>query len=305
MDYISTLSNQIILMFIIIVLGYILKKIEFYSDTFVKDLGNLLFVVINPLTIFNAFVNQYSISKAKEMLIGFSLVILIYIVSIVFANILFHNPKYYIEKFGSIVNNPGFFGLPIIIAVFGQEAVFYAAASITINTIVQWTYGAYIMSGDKKAMSIKTIITNTSIIAFVLGLIFFFARIRVPQIVCNTISSLSNMMGPICSLIVGSNLVGVNLKKLKENIVEIVVCLLRLIIVPLCAVFILKFISNDYFMLKFTLLIALSTPCGSSTAVFANMYNKDYEKAAMLVCLCTLLCGITMPLITSLAIKIW
>lgn len=305
MDYISTLTNQIILMFLIIALGYLLKKINFYSDAFIKDLGNLLFVVINPLTMFNAYTNEYSPSKAKEMLLSFVLVIVLYAISIILGNIFFDSKKHYIEKFGTIINNPGFFGLPIIIAVFGQEAVFYAAASIAGNTIVQWTYGSYLMSQDKKTMSFKAIYTNTSIIALVLGLIFFFLRIPVPQIVGSTINSLSSMMGPICALIIGSNLVGTNLKKLKDDALDILVCLLRLVVIPLCAVLLFKFVDDKYFMLKFTLLIGICTPCGSSTAVFANMYNKDYEKAARLVCLCTLLTGITMPLITSLALKIW
>lgn len=304
MNYISTLTNQIIQMFIVIAIGLILKRIKFYSDEFIKDLGNLLFNVINPLTIFNSFVNQYSSERVKELILSFCLVTIAYAVCFVLINIIFKKENG-IEKFGCIIGNPGFFGLPIVISVFDQSAVFYAVATITINSILQWTYGAYLMTRDKKEVSLKKIITNTSVISFVLGLLFFFARIPFPSIFSSTINALSSMMGPICALIVGSNLAGTDLKKLKDDLLGIVTILLRLIVVPLLFVFLLKFVDEKYFVLKFTLLITMCTPSGSSTTVFARMFNQDYEKAARLVCVCTLLCGITMPLITSLAIKLW
>lgn len=305
MDYISTLTNQIAMMFLVIALGLFLKKIKFYGDDFVDSLGQLLFMVINPLTIFASFVNQYSPQKAKELFISLGLAALSASLNIIIAEILFHNKKYYMEKFATIVNNCGFFGLPIVISVFGQSAVFYAASYIAVNTIIQFTYGSYLMSGDKKTIGLKKIITNSSIVAFLAGMFFFFTRIPVPSIITTTISSLSSLMGPICALIVGSSLAGTNLKALKNDLLDILVILVRLIIVPLLTVYIFKYVDNNMFVLKFTLLINACAPSGTSTAVFARLYNRDYEKAARLVCICTLLCGLTMPFVTSIAMNVW
>lgn len=305
MDYSNALNNQLILMFLIIVLGFILKKREFYSDQFIKELGNLLFVVINPLTIINSLSIGYSSQKAKELGISFILALGSYLLNVVIGEAIFRNEKHYIEKFGLVINNCGFFGLPIVITLFGSGAVFYAVSYIAINTVAQWTYGSYIMSKDKSTISLKAIVTNTSVIASVLGMLLFFVGFKMPGFVSNTISSLTNMMGPICALIVGSNLAGTKLKQLKDDLLDIVTIVCRLLVVPFITAFLFKFINNDYFILKFTVLIMASAPSGTSTTVFARMFDKDYEKAARLVCACTMLCMLTMPLITGFAMKIW
>lgn len=305
MSYSSILINQIILMFIIIAIGLCLKVKKFYSDEFISTLGRLLLLVINPLAIFNSFVNQYTPKKAMELLIGFGLAFVCYLISIIFSEIFFHNKKYYLEKFCIVTTNCAFFGLPIVMALFGNEAVFYGAPFIVFNNIYQWTYGVYIMTNDKKQMSFKKIITNPNILAFILGVIFFFLRIPVIKVVCDTFTVLGNMMGPICSLIIGSTLASTNLADLKKDLSIIGVTIIRLIIVPLCVLFIFKYVDNKYETIKYVLLIMSSTPSGTSSTVIADMYHKDTAKAARIVCFTTLLCSISIPLIVSLADKIW
>ena len=305
MNYSSILVHQIILMFIIIILGLFLKLKKFYNDEFISVLGRLLLFVINPLTIFNSFINEYSSKKAKELLIGFGLAFVCYLVSIIFSELFFRNKKYYLEKFCIVTTNCAFFGLPIVMALFGQEAVFYGAPFIVMNNIYQWTYGSYVMSGDKKNMSFKKVITNPNIIAFILGVIFFFLKIPVFNVVSDTFTALGNMMGPICSLIIGSTLASTNFKDLKNDISIIGVAIVRLMLVPLCVLYIFKFIDNKYEVIKYVLLIMSATPSGTSSTVIAGMYKRDTVKAARIVCFTTVLCAITIPLIVNFADKIW
>lgn len=305
MDYSSILVQQIILMFIIIIIGLLLKLKNFYDDKFVSTLGRLLLLVINPLAIFNSFVNQYSDSKAKELLIGFGLAFICYLLSIVFSEIFFHSNKYYLEKFCIITTNCAFFGLPIVMALFGEEAVFYGAPFIVFNNIYQWTYGVYTMTQDKSDMSFKKVITNPNIIAFIVGVIFFFLKIPVAKVICNTCTTMSNMMGPLCSLIIGSTLASTNLKDLKNDASIIGVTIIRLLVVPLCVLFIFKYINNKYEVMKYVLLIMSATPSGTSSTVIANMFHKDTVKAARIVCFTTLICAFTIPLIVSLGQIVW
>ena len=305
MSYSSILIHQIVLMFIIIAIGLLLKIKKFYNDEFIRVLGRLLLLVINPLTIFNSFVNQYTKEKAKELLIGFCLAFICYAISILFSELFFHNKKYYLEKFCIVTTNCAFFGLPIVMALFGQDAVFYGAPFIVFNNIYQWTYGAYIMSDDIKEMSIKKILTNPNIVAFIVGVIFFFLRIPVPSVICDTCSSMANTMGPICSIIIGSTLASTNFNDIKKDLSLIGVAFVRLIIVPLCVLFIFKYIDNKYEVMKYVLLIMSATPSGTSSTIIAGMYFKDTVKAARIVCFTTIFCAITIPLIVNLADKIW
>lgn len=306
MDYTSTLINQIILMFIIIGIGFYLMKTKFYNENFVSTLGNLLVFVINPLTIFNSFVNDYSNEKVNQLLISFLLAIIAMVITVVISYIAFHDKKYYVEQYCTMIANCGFFGLPIIIAIFGQKAVFFGSSVIALNNIAQWAYGPYIMTRDIKTINFKKIITNPNIIAFLLGLVFFFIRIPVPIVLTNTFKSMGDMMGPISSLIIGSSLANTNIGELKNDVKTLIpLSILRLAIIPLCIVFAFKFVDNSYSIIKYTILIMCSTPSGTTGAVLTRIFNRDYEKASRIICFTTILSAISLPLITELATKIW
>ena len=304
MNYSQILLHQILIMFMVIALGLVCRKANIYQETFVKELGNVLFVVVNPINIFKSFIGQYSPVKAKELWITFALSLLMFVVTIFITRIFFKDDKYCIEHFGTVICNCGFFGVPVIGAVLGSEAIFYMIPYIVINTIAQFTYGTYVFLKDKKQMTFKKIIMNTSVIAFILGVIFFYAQIQLPTVVMDCFNGLCDMMGPMCALIIGSNLAMTNLKALKEDLSTILVCFIRLIVIPVVAMFVFKFVPCSE-VIKYTLVITLATPSGSSTTVFARNCNKDSYKAARIVSICTLLTIITMPMMVKLIEIIW
>ena len=79
----------------------------------------------------------------------------------------------------------------------------------------------------------------------------------------------------------------------------------RLILIPLISLCILKFIPDDLYLIKMTVLIAASTPVGSNVAIFAQLNGQDYTQAIKSICLSTVCSLITMPFIITLAMMIW
>ena len=304
MNYTSVLVNRIMIMFIIIFLGLICRKARLYDENFVKDLGNFLFYIVSPISIFQSFVIPYSSEKAVALLTSFALSVLMFIITIGFALIFFRKEKYCIENFGTVVCNCGFFGIPVVRAVLGSEAVFYMTPYIVINVIGQWTYGTYIMCRDKNEISIKKIMTNTVVIATILGLIFFFCRIPLPSLLIDSFNDVTGMMGPLCAVIIGSNLAMTSFSDLKKDVMTPLVCFLRLVVIPLTAILIFRNIPCSY-DLKYTLIITLCTPCGASTTVFSRNFKKDSYKAARLVSVCTLLTAVSIPTMIKVLELIW
>jgi len=304
MNYIDVLINQIGIMFITIFIGFFIRKAKIIDDNFVKTLGNVMLLVINPLSIFKSFITDYTDEKAKGLLICAVISIVMFSITVLLAQIFFHKEKYCIESYATVVNNCGFFGFPIVTAVLGANAVFFAVPYLIVNVTAQYTYGTYVLSRDKKNVSFKKIITNSNIIATILGFIFFFAGIKVPSVVYNTCTSLSSLLGPLCAIIIGSNLANTDFKDIKNDATGIIVCLIRLIIVPITCIFLLKNFDFDM-TLKLTMVIILSTPSGSSTTMLSRNYNKDSAKAARIVSVCSLLTIITMPLMLKIVEYVW
>ena len=65
-----------------------------------------------------------------------------------------------IRRFGAAFSNAGFIGIPLVQMTLGEDAVFYVASFVAILNILQWTYGVFIITGDRSQISLKKIITN-------------------------------------------------------------------------------------------------------------------------------------------------
>jgi len=305
MDYIGILVNRVEIMFILIVLGFILKKCGFLSDELQKEMSVLMLKIITTLAIFSSFVQDYTEVKARGVLLSIGIGLLMCIIEIAIANIVFGKEEYCVENFSIACGNVGFFGLPIVMSVVGKDAAMYAAVVNAFNGIIMWTYGEYILSRDTKTIKIKNALLTTSMIFFVLGLIFFFFQIPLPQIIKDSISSLNGVNAPMCALMIGASLVTTELEEIKTDFTNFVAIVIRLVLVPFIVIVLMKFISNDYFEMKLALVIIFSVPNAASTPVFALRHGRDADKAGRLTCICTLLCVLTMPLMSNLALTIW
>ena len=56
-------------------------------------------------------------------------------------------------------------------------------AYVALANFLLWTHGVIVMSGKTDRDSLKKVITSPTIIAIILGIICFFAQIRMPQII--------------------------------------------------------------------------------------------------------------------------
>ena len=305
MNYIDILANRVQIMFVLIVLGFILRKCGFLSDELQKEMSVLMLKIITTLAIFSSFVQEYSLAKAKGILFSIIIAIVMSTIEIVIANLVFGKEKYCVENFAIVCGNVGFFGLPIVMSVVGNDAAMYAAVVNSFNGILMWTYGEYILSRDTSTIKVKNALKTTSMVFFLLGLVFFFLQIPLPQIVKDSISSLNNVNAPMCAVMIGASLVSTELKEIKTDFSNLISIFIRLVVIPLIAMFLLKFVSNDFYEMKLALLIIYSVPNASATPVFALRHGRDGDKAGRLTCICTLTCILTMPLMSDLAIKIW
>ena len=57
----------------------------------------------------------------------------------------------------------------------------------------------------------------------------------------------------------------------------------------------------EYLMIKLAVLIVASAPVGSNVAIFAQLFDQDYSRSVKEVCLSTLACIITMPILIGIA----
>ena len=300
MELSMIILKQIVLMFIYMMIGFLLYKKKFVTKQGSKELGLILHYVILPVVIVKAYLVTFSMELLRGLALSFLASLLALLLSMLLSRVVFRS-RYPIEQFSSAFSNAGFIGIPLVEMTFNDSmAVFYVSSFVALLNILQWTYGIVVMTGKKDSIAPKKITTNPIVISFLLGIILFFLPVELPEVLNSAVTAISSMNAPVAMIILGTYLAQMKLRELFTDRMVYLCALMRLVVIPLATAVILALIPGNE-MLKMSVLIVAATPVGSNVAIFAQMEDMDYTQAVKDICLSTLLCIVTIPLVVSAA----
>lgn len=206
--------------------------------------------------------------------------------------------------FGSLIlaaafGNTAYFGYPVVITVFGQDklvnAVFYDY-SIGILLYTAGIYISHIYGTTDKNISIPSAILGVlKFPAFIILIpAILLKNIELPATILSFIEIIGRSTIPLVLLTIGLSL---KIYALKENKILIgVIVMLKLIISPLLAVLIAKFLRFSPDMLAVTVVQA-GMPTAMMTVVLSSKYGLQTSFLANAVLVTTILSTLTLPLL--------
>ncbi len=300
MDIVILLLKQNLIMLIYLLIGYFLFKKKLVSTQGSGDIGRMLLYIVMPVAIIKAYIIDFSVERLQGLLISFLAAVFSLMLSIVISRFAFRNEEG-IERFGAAFSNAGFIGIPLVQMTLGTEAVFYVSSFVALLNILQWTYGVLVMTGDRSVISFQKVRTNPIVISFLVGIALFLLPIPLPQVVESVLGTVSSMNGPLAMIVLGVYLAQVPLKSLFTEGIVYRCTFVRLILIPVLTLLLMMLVPKEYYLVKMAVLIAASAPVGSNVAIFAQLYEKDYTRAVKEVCMSTLCCIITLPIIVGIA----
>ena len=288
------LLKQICIMFLLIAVGMLLVKTEFLSERGAKDLGAVLLRAVIPCVVVKSYITEYSHERLFEQAESMFLTILALAIAMAVSYLVFGTRRR-IEDVAAAFSNVGFIGIPLIQSVLGDGAIFYLTPLIAVLNILQWTYGVYIMTGDRKSIQVKTILTNPVVLSLAAGLLLFILQIPVPSVVTGALNHMASMNTPLAMIILGTYVAQMNWRELLLTKSAYACALVRLVLIPAVTLAVFCLIPGIKTDIKLVILIASCTPVGSNIAIFAKQYGGDYKLSVVTVCLSTLLCVATVP----------
>lgn len=290
--------RQSIIMFVYMAIGGLLFQKGLITKEGSKSLANLLLYVVLPCVVVKSFCVARTPERMSGLLVSFLAALGILLLAMAVSHLLFKkNP---IDDFGAAFSNAGFMGFPLVAAVQGSEAIFYAAGFVALLNALQWTYGQSLISGDLSYRSPKAILKNPLVLSLLLGILIFCFELPVPAIASDLLAALAALNAPLAMVILGVYLTQTDPKTLFNDPHLYVVAAARLVLIPLLTILVLKLLPAQYAAIATTLVIVAAAPIGSNVAVYAQKLGKDYAYAVRGVCLSTLLSAITMPLLMLL-----
>lgn len=286
--------------------GFILIKTKIVSKENISAFAKLLMYVCSPCLVFNSLTrNEFSPSLVKEMLIAFAFIFSAFLIGLLSFRLIFKkksdNVKYRVYNLATTLANCAFMGVPVLEALFPdypQAIAFSAMASMALN-ILGWSVASYIISQDKKYISVKKILLNPAVIALIVAIPFFVFSIEIPSLLDNMIVLLAKMSTPLCMLIMGMRLACASLKNVFLVPSQYLIVAIKQVIFPLVSLAILLLFPIDPRM-RASIYILMACPVASVCLSFSEMIGEGQEHASSLVLLGTLLSAITIPVMTLL-----
>ena len=304
MEILLVVLKQTVTMFLLMAVGFVLYRSGKLTDKGNGELGTILLYVTLPCVIVNSYLTEATRENITAFGITLGVSVVIIALSILASRFAF-GFKRRTEHFCSAFSNAGFIGIPVIEAALGASAVFYVASFIAILNVMQWVYGAPIMSEDGKNKMSAKLWQNPVLIASVIGIVLFFTQLPLPGVIKGGITFFKNMNTPLAMLILGAYLAKTRFVELFTDKWAYICSGFRLVAVPIICFAALSLMPARFLDIKLAILIAASAPVGSNAPIFAERSGRDSAPSVRCVSMSTVFSIITLPVLIAIARAFW
>lgn len=210
MDNFAKMFQLQMMLFLLMAVGVLFRKRNIISESGRKTLSNLTVNLILPCNIIESFLGEWNVSEnlLRHCLIALGISFGIQVAAL-YLSMLFFAPvsrdKKNIFKYGLIVSNSSFIGIPVVGELYGNLGVLYTSFFQIPIRIMMWTAGLSLFTNVDKKESFQKLIKHPCIIAIVIGAFLMIASVPLPSFLGNTIAGLSKCTTPLSMITVGAN----------------------------------------------------------------------------------------------------
>ncbi|MBQ2923470.1 MAG: AEC family transporter [Tyzzerella sp.] len=305
MSVLSATVWQMMVLFSLILMGYVVAKVKVVpenSATVLSKLENNLFV---PALVLGTFVENFTVEKLstawKLFLVSFAICIVMMFLAIAVAKCC--SKDQYIRNiytYGLAFSNFGFMGNAVVSAVFPEIFLEYLIFTMPLWTMIyMWGVPCLLIPSEEGKQTIKTRLksfANPMFAAMVIGVVIGLSGIQLPNFLSTAVNVTGSCMSPIAMMLTGITIANMDVKKVLSIKSIYVVSIIRLLVFPLIFIGVFKLVPMSQNIVVCTI-CSLAMPLGLSTLVIPGGYGKDTSVAAGMAVVSHLLSAITIPVI--------
>ncbi len=297
--------NIMLILLAIVIVGYMAGKLKYMGGDFDRRLSNIIIDITCPALILSSTMGGKLPDRSLILpLLGISL--LTYVLLAIAAWTL---PRWLTKKsedrgtvgFALMFGNVGFIGYPIVGAIFGHEAVFYAAILNVVNTLSVFTAGVMLVNGERQRMAFqsKILVSTPMISAYLAILIVALGIDNIPSVISQPITMIGGITVPGALLIIGSSMSRLSWRMMLGSGVVYVTTAFRLLILPLLLYIIFRAMGFDSLVVNINTLV-IAMPVATYGTILCLRYGRDTALITEITFISTLLSVLTIPLVAQL-----
>lgn len=294
--------NATIPIFLVMVIGYVLKTKKILDESFVKTLNSFNYKITLPVLLFRDIAESdfYAVWDTKYVLFCFLVTLLTITVIWIVAGLVYRDK----ERLGEFIqasyrSSAAVLGIAFIQNIYGNSGM---APLMIIGTVPLYNVAAVLvlsftgpsshgLDKDSLKSSIKGIITNPIILGILLGMIVSACRIDFPVIIDKTIQNLAVLATPLALIGLGAGFEG--RKALKQLRPTAIASFIKLVLLP--AIFLPLAVYLGFTDEKLVaILVMLGSPTTVSCYIMAKNMGHEGTLTSSVVVATTFLSSITL-----------
>lgn len=313
-----TSLESVALLIVMAIPGFIVAKLKMINKAeAVKFLSVTLLYILQPFVTVNSFLNtEFTMDILWNMLAIFLFTAVTEIAILYIGKaILIPFKKLDVDSksiiaYGGAFGNLSYMCIPFLqlLAPGRHELILYASCSCVIFNLLGWTLGNYVITGDKKFISLKKAVLNPPTLSFIIALPLFIFNINFQRFnltgIANVFSLFANAVGPLSMTLLGIKLAEMSLKEMFLDPRAYIASAIKLILYPILGLIVMLLMSTfmDIEPIKLNLVALSAMPIANNTMMFVTMANKDTGLAAKEVMISTILSCVTIPICIMLMV---
>ena len=292
--------DQILMLFMLIAAGLFLRKRAILGDSMLKGINALIMTLTWPMLMIATTQKPYT-PESLAIFVQILLASTLFLAAALTVLFLFLRKKKIdftpTLSMLCVMPNSGFFGIPIVQALYGSEGLLYLSAYIIGFNLVLWTIPMVIYAklDSNPHTSILKNLLNPGILCAILGISLFLLKIALPAPILGTVNALANTNTPLSMLILGARMDNLKLAHFANR--KLWLCTaLKLLALPLLALCVLR--PLGIVGMSLTILVAATAmPTAASVQMMAERYGGDVSLSAKTISVTTLCSALSLPLI--------
>ena len=290
------------MMFLMILIGAGMRKIQIVTTEGRRSMTNLVVNLILPSNILYAF-SKADASAFRSMLVVVAMAFLIQLAWYLLSRVLWRGmdeSRRGVMRYAFQFSNCGYVGNPVIEGLYGAPGLVYASVFLLPVRLFMWSVGleCFQKGAGSLRKTIERALTHPCVVATILGVVWMFFPVGLPDFLYNTISGFNQCLTPMTMLVIGFIMAETDLKKMfcKDLFV---ITVLRLLLQPLAVLAACRLLNLETLVAE-VVTVLVSMPVANTTALLASQHDCDYTFASNVVVFTTLVSMITIPLYSLL-----
>ena len=301
MESIKLSFEAVMPIFILMLLGYFIKKLKLADKKSFDAMNKLIFKIFLPVLLFYNIYSTKTFDIFDIRLVVFSVTGLLVIFVLGYFAVLFltkENKKRGVMLQGFFRVNYAILGIPLVSYICGDKTTGLASLMVAV-TIPAYNVLAVaalerFRGGNRKLNILKLlrgVITNPLIIGCIIGIIAFVLGLKLPPLIEKSVKDIASIATPLAIIVLGAVFEFSDIKgNIRENAITVVT---RLIIVPLIIIPIAVLFGFTGEALA-CILVVFGSPVAVSSFAMAQQMDGDEALASQVVTTSTVFCLVTL-----------